>query len=182
VPSTPEPGIENVEKLATFTLDEASRSELVRTASELTFVFHNAAGWPTAVVMSFLEHEGTFYVTATSQRAHVRSLAVDPRVSIVISNAGTELLGRQMLSLRCVAIVHTDRETIEWFLPLFTRKLGGKSEAFAALLDSENRVVVELRPVGITASHDSRRMPGDGRGDLSSGPHRNVRPVVPPST
>ena len=168
----------SVEKLAGVSLDGPARAELVATASELTFVFHNAGGWPTAVVLSFLEHDGTFYVTATKDRAHIRQLAVDPRVSIVISNAGTELLGRQMLSLRCLAYVHTDRPTMEWFLPRFTQKLGGRPEAFAALLDSPNRVVVELRPVGVTASHDSRRMPGDGRGDLTTGPRPNVRARV----
>lgn len=174
-------GIDNAEELAGLKLTPDARAELFRTASEVTFVFHNAGGWPVGVVMSFLEHEGTFWVTATEDRAHIRNLKTDPRVSIVISNQGTELPGRQMVSLRCVAIVHKDRPTIEWFLPRFTQKLGGKPEAFAALLDSDKRVVVELRPVGVTASHDSRKMPGDGRGDLTAGPPMNIRAVVPPN-
>lgn len=174
-----EVGIDNVEKLTTLKLDGPAKAELLRTASELTFVFTNADGWPTGVVMSFLEHDGTYWVTATADRAHVRRLSGDPRVSIVISNAGTTLPGRQMLSLRCVATVHRDRETLDWFLPRFTAKLGGKSEAFTKLLDSGNRAVIELRPVGVTASHDSRKMPGDGRGDLNAGPPMNVRAAVP---
>jgi general stress protein 26 len=176
--TTAQLGIDNAEKLAGVKLDTEGKAELLRTASELTFIFNNASGWPTGVVMSFLEHEGTFYVTATSDRNHVKSLASDPRVSITISNQGTTLPGRQMLSLRCVAIVHKDRETLDWFLPRFTTKLGGKSEAFAKLLDSPARVVVELRPVAVTASHDSRKMPGDGRGDLTTGPPINVRQAV----
>jgi general stress protein 26 len=159
-----QPGIDDVENLTGFTSDRQARAELLRVATELSFVFHDASGWPVGVVMSFLENEGTFYVTATAQRAHVRSLAADPRVTIVISNAGTGLPGRQMLSLRCHAIVHTDRPMIEWFLPRFARKLTASPEAFVALLDSPNRVVVELRPVAVHASHDSRRIPGDGRG------------------
>ena len=34
----------------------------------------------------------------------------------------------------------------------------------ARLLDSPKRVVVEVRPVAIAVSHDSRKMPGNGRG------------------
>lgn len=36
--------------------------------------------------------------------------------------------------------------------------------AFIRLLDSPQRVIIEVRPVAIAASHDSRKMTGDGRG------------------
>ena len=37
-------------------------------------------------------------------------------------------------------------------------------EAFIKLLDSPKRVIFEFEPVAITASHDSRKLAGDGRG------------------
>jgi hypothetical protein len=35
---------------------------------------------------------------------------------------------------------------------------------FVKLLDSPKRVVIRVIPITVGSSHDSRRMPGDGRG------------------
>jgi hypothetical protein len=95
----------------------------------------------------------------------VSSLAGDPRVSLVISSKGTGTAGRQMLAIRGVAIVHRSREIKDWFFPIFAQRLApGDPAAMVRLLDSENRVVIEVRQVAVSASHDSRKMPGDGRG------------------
>jgi hypothetical protein len=40
--------------------------------------------------------------------------------------------------------------------------------AFARLLDSPKRLVIEVRPVAIAVSHDSRKMPGNGRGGAAT--------------
>ncbi len=157
----------DAEKLQTVRLDAEARQLLLDTATECTFIFASdgAGGWPSGVTVSFLFDNGAFWVTAAADRRHVTSLAKDPRVSVVVSNLGTSLAGRQMLSMRTVAIVHRDRETLEWFLPRFVGKLKTAApEEFIRLLDSPNRVVIELRPVALAVSHDSRKMPGDGRG------------------
>src|SRR5439155_17208613 len=84
---------------------------------------------------------------------------------LVISNAGTRLSGRRMLAIRGIALAHRDQQTKAWFYPAFTRKLAPNDpQAFQRLLDSPNRVILEVRPVGVAVSHDSRKLPGDGRG------------------
>jgi hypothetical protein len=161
----PRLGVDDLESLRSAQLDGGDQDELVRQATECTFVFAAQSGWPSGVIMSFLEHEGTFWLSATAERRHVRALRSDPRVSIVITGNGTALTGRRMISFNGVAITHTDAATKAWFLPRFAARLApADPDAFVRLLDSPARVVIEVRPVGRRTTHDSRKLPGDGRG------------------
>lgn len=158
-------GVDDLEDLRSLRMDDDGRTELLRVATECVFVFSEPGGWPGGVVMSFLFEEGKFWLTAVAGRTHAEALRLDPRVTVVVSSQGTPLQGRRMVAVRGVAVVHTDRATKEWFLPRFAAKVGAAaSEEFVRLLDSPKRVVFEVTPVRIAASHDSRKMPGDGRG------------------
>lgn len=158
-------GVDDLEDLRTLRLDDEGRDELLSVQTECTFIFAAAEGWPSGVIMSFLYDDDAFWLTATRTRAHCRAIVENPRVTIVVSSAGTSLPGRRMLAVRGVAEVHDDRETKDWFLPRFAAKLkAANPDEFMRLLDSDKRVVFKVRPVGIAASHDSRKMPGDGRG------------------
>lgn len=162
-------GIDDLEDLRSLRLDGDARAELLRVATECTFVFAGPQGWPNGVVMSFLYADDRFWLTAVLGRAHAEAIKADPRVSIVVSGQGTGLPGRRMLAVRGVALLRADRATRDWFLPRFAAKLApADPDAFARLLDSPKRVVFEVTPVGIAASHDSRKMPGDGRGGNST--------------
>jgi len=157
-------GIDDLEDLRTLRLDADDRAELLEVQGECTFVF-SQAGWASGVVMSYLYADDRFWLTAVTGRAHAEAIKADPRVTVVVSSKGTDLPGRRMLAVRGVAFVHADEEIKRWFLPRFAAKHATSgSEAFARLLDSPKRVVLEVRPVAIAASHDSRKMPGDGRG------------------
>jgi general stress protein 26 len=163
--------VDDLEKLQSLRLEPEARTELLETQTECTFIFasEGAGGWSSGVVVSFLHHDGVYWITAAADRRHVTSLAKDPRVSIVVTNLGTALPGRQMLSVRGIAIVHRDAATREWFLPRFAARLGAADPAaFMRLLDSPNRVVIEVRPTAVAVSHDSRKLPGDGRGGPAS--------------
>ncbi|UMG91220.1 hypothetical protein [Nocardioides sp. TF02-7] len=93
-------GTQNLEKLTGTQLDVAGRAELLDTQTECTFVYTNEDGWPCGVVMSYIQVDGVFWLTAVEGRGHVRALARDQRVSIVVSSAGSGLPGRRMLSVR----------------------------------------------------------------------------------
>jgi hypothetical protein len=158
-------GIDDLEELQSLKLDLSEQDELLDTQTECTFVFAGRDGWPSGVIMSFVRADGAFWLTAVESRAHAKALAAEPRVTLVVTNAGTGSPGRQMLAVRGVATVHRDRETLAWFLPKFTSRMQPADPAvFARLLDSPRRVVFEVRPVAIAVSHDSRKMPGNGRG------------------
>jgi general stress protein 26 len=161
-------GIDDIEDLRGLGLGKAGQAELINTQTECTVVFRNETGWPGGVVMSYVEIGGTFWLTAVEGRGHVRAIAADPRVSLVISNAGTALPGRRMLSLRGTAVVHRDAETKAWFLEKFAAKhQPGDPQSFIRLLDSPNRVVIQVHPTAIAVSHDSGKMPGNGRGNAA---------------
>lgn len=167
-------GIDDLEDLRSLRLDDEGRAELFGAATECTFVFGGADGWPSGVIMSFLYDEGAFWLTATSSRPQARALASEPRVTLVVTNAGTTLPGRRMVAVRGRATVHEDAATKAWFLPRFTARMApADPESFARLLDSPKRVVFRVEPVAIAASHDSRRMPGDGRGGAAGSGSRH---------
>ena len=158
-------GIDDIEDLRSLRLDSGDRHELLAAQSECTFTFTTAAGWPAGVIMSYLYEKDRFWLTAVRGRAHAEALTRDPRVTIVVSNAGTSLAGRRMLAVRGVGRVRDDETIKRWFLPRFAARLApADPDRMVRLLDSPKRVVFEVRPVEIAVSHDSRKMPGDGRG------------------
>ncbi|MCJ0977776.1 pyridoxamine 5'-phosphate oxidase family protein [Rhodococcus sp. ARC_M12] len=162
-------GIDDNENLESVRATAEGRSTLIATQTECTFAFTTEAGWPAGVVMSYLFTRDRFWLTAAAGRAHVRGAVRDPRVTLVISNAGTTLPGRQMLSVRGTATVHSGEAVKSWFYPEFSRHLApGDPDAFATLLDSPQRVVIEVETVRVAVSHDSTQMPGDGRGGYQS--------------
>ena len=160
-----EVGRDNLDNVKSVTLSPRERDELLNRQTECTVVFTREGGWPAGVIMSFMSAKGGIWLTSTADRQQVTALARDPRMSIVVTNAGTGTPGRQMVSYRGVGVVHGDRETLDWFYPLWAERLApGSAKEFIRLLDTPQRVVVEFRPLAVQASHDSRRMPGDGRG------------------
>lgn len=161
-------GIESgrdLEDLSRLKLTEAEQAELLEKQTECSVIFLGKDGWPRGVIMSFLYAHGCFWLTAVEGRIQTLAIENDPRVSIMVSGKGTDLGGRQMLSLRGRATLLRDGDARAWFYPRFARRLAPDDPAaFIRLLDSEHRVIFKVDVVSITASHDSRKMPGDGRG------------------
>lgn len=160
-----QPGRKHIEDLSQARLDVTGQHELwdAQTESVLTFL---QDGLPTAVVMSYqVDEQGHFWFATVEGRRQVRGVDSDPRVAVVVSNTGTDLPGRRMVALRGEARVHRDRDVV---LPtirrLAPRLAPDDPDAFVRLLDSPHRVVIEVVPTRVTASHDSTRLAGDGRG------------------
>jgi Pyridoxamine 5'-phosphate oxidase len=140
-------------------------SALLEAQTQCVVSFHDQAGWPRGVVLSFLFADERYWLSAVSGRLHVEGMRNDPRVTVVVNDLGTGSVGRQMIAQRGRAIVHTDRPTLEWFYPRFAARLmPAAPEPFITHLDTPNRVVIEVVPEGRPVSHDSRQLAGDGRG------------------
>jgi nitroimidazol reductase NimA-like FMN-containing flavoprotein (pyridoxamine 5'-phosphate oxidase superfamily) len=158
-------GIDDLADLRAARLDGEGIDELLEHASECSLVFAGPDGWPMGVVVSFVRLDGSFWFTAVGQRQHVACIRHDQRVSLVVTSAGTALEGRRMVAFRGEAIVHDDRPTVETMLHRIAALLAPTDpESMVRLLDTEHRVVVEVHPTARTASHDSRRIAGNGRG------------------
>lgn len=158
-------GVDDLEDLKGTHLDRSDQEELLTAQTECTVVFSDADGWPRGVIMSFIVVDGRFWLTAVEGRAQVKGVDRDKRVSIVVSSAGSGLEGRRMLSVLGEATVHRDDATLQWFLDQFTSRLQPADPvAWRQLLESPNRVVLEVAPIRVAVSHDQRKIAGNGRG------------------
>ena len=155
----------DLESMQQARLDAADRAELLATQRECTFVFGGPDGWPSGVVMNFVHEDGRLWLTAVEGRPQVVALATEPRVSVVVSSAGTELPQRRMVALRGVATVHRDRAVLDRWLYVFAQRWATARRAeFRGLLDSPHRVVVEVAELRVAVSHDHRRVRSRGPG------------------
>lgn len=141
---------ENYEDVRSYNLDDDVLEQLLQEQTELNFMWGTKDHWPVGVFMSFVWRDGRFWLTATTQRARMRAIARDPRVSVAVSSVGTSLGRQKSATAKGRVIVHDDDETRAWFYPALAKRVMPKvpaiQRAFVALLDSENRVVLEVVP------------------------------------
>lgn len=161
------PGDRDIEDLRQARLCVADQRELFDSQTEAVLSFLQG-GLPTSVVMSFVaDDDGTLWFATVEGRRQVRGIDGDERVAVVVSNTGTELAGRRMVALRGTATVHRDREVVLAAVGRLAPRLAPDDpQAFVRLLDSPGRVAIAVTPTAITASHDSRRLAGNGRGGV----------------
>ncbi|HEX2072325.1 MAG TPA: pyridoxamine 5'-phosphate oxidase family protein [Geodermatophilus sp.] len=163
--TSPRVGVRDIENLRGTGLAAPDQEDLYAAQTECTVSYLSRAGWPKAVVMSFLRRDGRFWLTAVAGRDHLESLRQDPRLTLVVDNRGTGLPGRRMVAVQGTVEVHEDRATKDWFYPAFAERMApGDPAAFVRLLDSPRRAVLEVTPTGRQVSHDSRKIAGNGRG------------------
>ena len=141
----------NWEDVRSYTLDSDDELELLAAQTECTLIWAGKEGWPMGVIVNFIHRDGRFWLTASEERPRIASIRKDPRVSIAVTSKGSAVKERRSITYKCMAEVHTDRETLDWVLPEFAAAMRPgepeKAEAFRQMLDSPERVVLELVPV-----------------------------------
>jgi general stress protein 26 len=159
------PGGRHIEDLSAARMAADDQAQLYEAQTECVFSFLQG-GLPTSVVMSYqVDEQGHFWFATVEGRRQVRGVDSDPRVAVAVSSTGSGLEGRRMIALRGEATVHRDREDVMDRVRRLAPRLAPEDpDAFVRLLDSPNRVVIEVVPTRVTASHDSTRLVGDGRG------------------
>ena len=98
----------NYEDVRAFTLDESDQETLLRTQNECSFVWSTRDGWPVGVTMSYVWRESKVWLTSSIQRKRVKAVAHDPRVSIIVSGAGTSLGPGKTVTLKGRCVIHDD--------------------------------------------------------------------------
>jgi len=145
------------EDVREFTLDDERRLELLRVQTECSFVWSTRDGWPVGVTMSFLWRDGRVWLTSSSQRKRIAAVRRDPRVSVIVSSAGTPMGPGKTVTLKGRVVLHEDEATKRWFLPALAEAIFPESQrrrdGFARVLDSPRRVVLEVVPTA-EISHD----------------------------
>ena len=140
------------EDVTVYSLDESAEAELLARQTECTFIWSNSSGYPVGVIMNYVFRDGSFWLTASSQRARVPAVRRDPRVSIVVSSLGSGIKERKSLTYKGRCVIHQDQATSAWFYPALAAAVRpGDPQAQAAFvrhLDSPRRVVLEIVPEG----------------------------------
>lgn len=141
---------DDYEDVSVFTLSEEREQTLFSKQTECTFMWTNRAGEPVGVIMNYVHRDGSFWLTATRRRARIPAIERDPRVAVAISSRGTDIGISQSVTYKGVAVVHEDEATKAWFYPALAAFVRPDDEteqqAFVDHLDSEGRVVIEVKP------------------------------------
>lgn len=161
--------VDNYELVSVYNLADDRREALLREHKECTFAWTTKDGWPVSVIMSFLWHDGRFWLTAGGHRHRVSAVRRDPRVCITVTSTGTSMGPGKSITAKGRCIVHEDAETKAWFYPQFAMHLQedeARARGFEAFLDSPIRVVLEVVPEK-WITYDGDKMWKDSVGKLS---------------
>ena len=151
------------EDVTVYTLENDDEEEMLRAQNECTFIWANKEGWPLGVIMSYVWHDGFFWITLSSQRARVPAMRRDNRCAVCVTSKGTELGANRTVTYKGTCEILDDDETKAWFYPALAEALrpGEKHEQwrrnFAAFLDSPRRVIFKITPTQ-RIGYDGRKM------------------------
>ena len=131
-------------------LDPDVLDQLLELQRECTFMWVTKAGHPFGVIMSYIWHDGSFWLTSAEARVRVAAVRRTEYAAITVSSKGTALGTGKTASFRGPCVVHDDEATLGWMLPALAKALRPDSaEGAAAMLehlDTPNRVVLQLTP------------------------------------
>ncbi|MFM7537301.1 MAG: pyridoxamine 5'-phosphate oxidase family protein [Acidimicrobiales bacterium] len=154
--------ITNYEDVTVYGLDPDREAELIDQQNECTFGWVTRDGSPMAAIMSYLEHDGKFWMTASGQRKRIAAVRRDPRCVVTITSPGTKMGSGKTVTYKGIAAVHDDDETKAWFYPALAERLMGRwgSERvteFANMLNSPRRVIISIEK-GTRVAYDGDKM------------------------
>ncbi len=136
--------------VSVYELTPEREKELLEKQIEANFIWANKEGHPIGVIMNYIYHDGKIWLTATSQRARIKAIKRDPRVSVVVSSMGTDMGAGKTITYKGTVIIHEDQATKDWFYPKMAELLDGypapSKEAAMQMLDTPLRVILELVP------------------------------------
>ncbi len=151
----------NYDDVSHYTLEDPDIRALIEAQNECTFMWSTKEGWPVGVIMSYVFKDDCFWLSVSSLRVRVQAVERDPRASISITSKGSSLPTGLSLTYKGTCNVHSDQDTIDWFLPALAKRLRPGSEeaqrVFVELNDTANRRVIQFTPTK-TIGFDGRKM------------------------
>lgn len=133
-----------------YNLDEDVKQKILELQTECTFIRGPKTNWAVGVLMTYVWRNGSFWVTATTQRARIHAIRRDPaRVGQGLQR-GNRARPRQGDHRQGTRDHPTDRETKDWFHPARAAANiptpGKLQDVFAMMLETDRRVVIEVVP------------------------------------
>lgn len=149
------------EDVTVYTLESEDEEVLLKAQNECSFIWANKEGWPLGVIMSYVWHDGCFWLTLSSQRARVPAMRRDNRCAVSITSKGTHLGANQAITYKGTCEILDDDETKAWFYPALAKAIRPDDEQaarnFAGFLDSPRRVIFKITPTQ-RIGYDGRKM------------------------
>ena len=140
----------NYDDVSVFELSPDRESVLLDRQTECCLMWTTDSGDPVGVYMNFLWANGSFWLTATKQRARMKAYAKRPRGAIAITSRGTDIGVSQAVTYKGDIVLHDDAEVKKWFYAALAARVRPESAdrqvAFVQHLDTPMRLVIELKP------------------------------------
>jgi general stress protein 26 len=125
------------------------QEQLLIQQAECTFIWQ-AKTEAIGTMMSFIWADGCIWLTTNDTRPRVAAVRKHGRATVVVSSAGTSLGVSRCLTLRGQCAVLEDRQSKDWFYPLFCKKLFPNNPraqvAMQGMLDRDGQVILQLKP------------------------------------
>lgn len=151
----------NYDNVSFYTLSDEDEKQLIEAQNECTFMWSTRDGWPVGVIMSYVFHDGCFWLSVSSLRVRVKAVERDPRVSIAITGKGADVPPGRAITYKGTCEVLSDQKTIDWFLPELAKRLrpgdAAAQELFVKLNNTPNRRVLKITP-GKRIAYDGQKM------------------------
>jgi general stress protein 26 len=140
------------EIVSIYPFTDEERDQLLNNSVEAVVMWATKDSWPIGVIHAFVWAKGKIWVTFSEHRHRYSAIKRNPKVSISVSSAGTDLSGPQgAITIKGTPKFYTDDETKKWFYTALSQKLNPNSkdgeEFFYNLLDSPLRTIMEVTPV-----------------------------------
>lgn len=154
--------------LSSVAMDPETEAELLRTQTECTLMWPTRDGHPIGVIMSYVFHEGSLWLTSAENRARVKALRRDPRVAVALTSTGSALAPGKGITYKGTCVIHDDDARKQWYYrALADIRYADDPEYHAkyiASLDTPGRVILEVKPEVKLGSYDGAKLHGEGRG------------------
>ena len=101
--------IHNYEKVSIYPLDADVLEKLLSINRECVFNWCTQDNHPMGVVMSYIWMDGRVWLTAGAHRHRISAVRRNPKVSVVITSAGTEFGPGKTVTIKGRCVIHEDR-------------------------------------------------------------------------
>jgi hypothetical protein len=140
----------NYDDVSVFALSDEREETLLNKQTECCLMWTTDSGDPVGVYMNFVWANGSFWLTATKQRARMKAYKKRPRGAIAITSRGTDIGISQAVTYKGDIILHESDDVKKWFYPALAARVRPESAerqaAFVEHLDTPMRMVIELKP------------------------------------
>ena len=117
----------NYDDVSVFALSDEREETLLNKQTECCLMWTTDSGDPVGVYMNFVWANGSFWLTATKQRARMKAYKKRPRGAIAITSRGTDIGISQAVTYKGDIVLHESDDVKKWFYPALAARVRPES-------------------------------------------------------